>query len=453
MNNMEKGRVMRKRFLSFVLAAWMLGSFGVQASAASADKTAAVGAAETFKAQVSKMEILLDGETVTPSGYLITQGESAYTYFKLRDIAYLMRDKDCKFSVSYDSAARQISVIRGGTYKADGSEMKAAESVKSALASSLPVRIDGQFTSMEAFNINGFTYYKLRDMGEALGFEVDYRNASKQGVMKTPGYVEPEPEPEPEPTPEPTPDPDPEQKPNVTPDPDPIPEPEPEPEPEPAYDPDAHLDGVLTVLIDVGHGGSDGGSEGVAPITYTNYKGQVVEAGSKMLEKDFNLPVALYLRDLLEASGVKVIMTRESDVYVSFAKRKEIIENNAETADLCFSVHHNAYNSKAVGFELLAQVQYKDGGAGKELGAVLEKYYYANGRTRHRPTVFREGQQGDYYAILRYAANVTMLATISEYAFIDNAEDVQCILSDEGLYAEARAIHDGILEFFETHEY
>lgn len=428
---------MRKRFISFVLAALMLCSFGVQASASDADKSLAAGAAETFKAQISKMEILLDGETVEPSGYLITQGESAYTYFKLRDIAYLMKDKDCKFSVSYDSAARQISVTRGGAYKADGSEMKPASAVKNALASSLPVQIDGQPTSMEAFNINGFTYYKLRDMGEALGFEVDYRNSSKQGVMKTPGYVEPEPEPDPEPTPDPAP----------TPDPDPVPEPDPTP------DPGAHVDGVLTVLIDVGHGGSDGGSEGIAPITYTNYKGNEVQAGSTMLEKDFNLPVALYLRDLLEASGVKVIMTRDSDVYVSFAKRQEIIEDNAETADLCFSVHHNAYNSKAVGFELLAQVQYKDGGAGKELGAVLEKHYYANGRTRHRPTVFREGQNGDYYAILRYAANVNMLATISEYAFIDHAEDVLCILSDEGLRAEAQAIHDGILEYFRTHEY
>ena len=43
--------------------------------------------------------------------------------------------------------------------------------------------------------------------------------------------------------------------------------------------------------------------------------------------------------------------------------------------------------------------------------------------------------------------------TISEYAFIDHAEDVLCILSDEGLRAEAQAIHDGILEYFRTHEY
>ena len=116
-------------------------------------------------------------------------------------------------------------------------------------------------------------------------------------------------------------------------------------------------------------------------------------------------------------------------------------------------MHHNAYNGNAAGFEILAQIQYENGGAGKELGATLEKYYYANGRTRHRPTVFRHGQNGDYYAILRYAANVDMLAVISEYAFIDNSGDVACVLSDAGLRAEAQAMHDAILEFFSTHEY
>lgn len=437
---------MRKRIISFIMAAVLTCSAGVQASAAAAEETAengmvsvaaedpelvGVGAAQTFKAQISKMEILLDGETVKPSGYLISQGDAAYTYFKLRDIAYLMRNKECKFSVSYDSAARKISVKRGAAYQADGSEMKPATEVKNAVASSLPVLIDGKETEMEAFNINGFTYYKLRDMGENLGFEVDYRNSSKQGVIKTPGYVEPEPEPEPEPQPEP--------------------KPEPEPEPEPDFT--EHLDGKLTILLDVGHGGSDSGSTGIAPVSYVNYKGETIPAGGKLLEKDFNLPVALYLRDMLEASGATVIMTRETDEYVSFAARKEMIEDNADVADLCFSVHHNAYNTKAQGFELLAQIQYKNGGAGKELGAVMEKHYTSIGRIRHRPTVFREGQNGDYYAILRYAANVDMLGMISEYAFIDNADDVQAVLSDAGLRAEAQAMHDGILEYFTTHEY
>ena len=210
---------------------------------------------------------------------------------------------------------------------------------------------------------------------------------------------------------------------------------------------------MLTVLIDVGHGGTDNGSDGIAPKDFTNYKGKEIKEGDEIYEKDFNLPVALYLRDMLKASGVTVHMVRDSDKTIDLIDRKDIIESYAETADLCFSVHHNAFNSNAVGFEVLAQVQYKDGGDGKDFGAIIEKHYFSNKRVRHRPTVFREGQNGDYYGILRYAANVGMLAVISEYAFIDNTEDVLCVLTDEGLRAEAQAMHDSIMEYFSTHEY
>lgn len=432
---------MRKKIISLMLAVLTLCSVVMpaltQQTAFAAGKTA----------YVSKMEIFLDGEQVYPSGYLISTGSSAYTYFKLRDIAYLMRDKDCKFSVDYDKETNTIIATRGETYVGDGTELEpVGVGDQIATAATLPILVDGEQVTMDAYTVKGFTYYKLRDIGETFGFEVDYRNDSKQGIMNTPGYVEPEPEPEPEPeTPDDT---ETDDDTNTTPDPSVPEQPDTEPEPE-----KSHIDGQLTVLIDVGHGGSDSGSTGIAPNDYVNYKGETVSAGSTIKEKDFNLPVALYLRDMLEASGVNVIMTAESDKYVSFSTRQEIIEANADTADLCFSVHHNAYNGNAAGFELLAQIQYENGGAGKELASLLEAEYYDNGRIRHRSTVFRHGQNGDYYAILRYAANVGMLAIISEYAFIDNSDDVKCVLSDDGLRAEAQAMHDAILEFFKTHPY
>lgn len=414
-----------KRLISFVLATIMLGTMMMPASASGAE-AAAAGAVEGLTASVSKMEILLDGEKVTPAGYLI----GGYTFFKLRDIAYLMQNKQSKFSVAYDSAAQRISLVRGAAYEADGTELAAAQGGnQKALPSALSVLVDGQKTNMQAYNIHGFTYYKLRDIGENLNFEVDYKDQSRQGIMKTPGYIEPSPPAEPDPV-----------------------------EPQEPVQPEkpvtkGPIDGVLTILIDVGHGGSDSGATGVAPIDFVDYRGRQVKAGSKILEKDFNLPVALYLRDMLRASGVEVIMGRESDVSQSFAQRKALIEKYAGKADLCFSVHHNAYNTKAMGFELLGQVQYKNGGAGKELGATLEKYYAAAGGTRRRSTVFREGQNGDYYAILRYAANVNMLAMISEYVFLDHAQDVLSILSDEGLRTEAQAIHDGIMAYYATNAY
>ena len=412
-----------RRLISFLLAVLMLGTMVVSASASGEESPTAVGAAETLTASVSKMEILLDGVSVKPAGYVI----GGYTYFKLRDIAYLMQNKQSSFSVAYDNAAQRISLTRGASYEVDGSELAAVGSnSEKARASKLSVLVDGKSVSMQAYNIRDFTYFKLRDIGENLNFVVDYKDQSRQAIIKTPGYVEPEPDP-------PV---------------DPIPPVKPTP-------PDAKgkIDGVLTVLIDVGHGGTDSGATGTAPIDYVDYRGRQVKAGDKMLEKDFNLPVALYLRDMLRESGAQVIMSRETDVSQSFAARKALIESNADKADLCFSIHHNAMNTKIKGFELLAQVAYKNGGAGKELAEILEKHYIASGGTRRRSTIFREGQNGDYYAILRYAANVDMLAMMSEYVYMDNAEDVRSILSDDGLFTEAQAIHDGIMQYYATAAY
>jgi N-acetylmuramoyl-L-alanine amidase len=57
----------------------------------------------------------------------------------------------------------------------------------------------------------------------------------------------------------------------------------------------------LTVIIDAGHGGRDGGAS--------------TESG--VLEKDLNLAVALKLRDLISELGVNVVMTRETDVMLA----------------------------------------------------------------------------------------------------------------------------------------
>ena len=52
-----------------------------------------------------------------------------------------------------------------------------------------------------------------------------------------------------------------------------------------------------TVIIDAGHGGEDGGASSAAGL----------------VEKDVNLEIAQMLCDMLEATGVDVIMTREDD--------------------------------------------------------------------------------------------------------------------------------------------
>ena len=72
---------------------------------------------------------------------------------------------------------------------------------------------------------------------------------------------------------------------------------------------------ITCIVIDAGHGGEDGGTSSAAGV----------------LEKDLNLSVAFALRDLFEAAGVPVVMTRTEDklLYdrnVDFHGRKKVLD-------------------------------------------------------------------------------------------------------------------------------
>jgi N-acetylmuramoyl-L-alanine amidase len=89
-----------------------------------------------------------------------------------------------------------------------------------------------------------------------------------------------------------------------------------------------------TVVIDAGHGGHDRG--GVP--------------GQRISEKDKTLDVAQRLKRVLQASGYRVIMTRDSDVFVPLGTRVAIA--NAYRGASFISIHFNcATRSGANGIE------------------------------------------------------------------------------------------------------
>src|SRR5262245_53742648 len=94
---------------------------------------------------------------------------------------------------------------------------------------------------------------------------------------------------------------------------------------------------VQTVVLDPGHGGHD--------------KGQVSRYGP---EKEFVLDVARKLRPLLQAKGLRVIMTREGDYFVPLEVRAKIA--NAARNSIFVSLHFNATNDNpnATGFEIFS---------------------------------------------------------------------------------------------------
>ncbi len=96
---------------------------------------------------------------------------------------------------------------------------------------------------------------------------------------------------------------------------------------------------LCTVVVDAGHGDPDGGAVGV----------------NGTLEKDINLSIALKVQEMLESSGVRVIMTRTDDNCIcdpdadtlhekkvsDMHKRESIINNSG--ADLFVSIHMNSF--------------------------------------------------------------------------------------------------------------
>src|SRR6266542_5529728 len=94
---------------------------------------------------------------------------------------------------------------------------------------------------------------------------------------------------------------------------------------------------VETVVLDPGHGGHD--------------KGALSRYGS---EKDFALDVARTLRPLLQAKGLRVIMTREGDYFVPLEVRAQIA--NSARNSIFVSIHFNGTNDNpdATGFEIFS---------------------------------------------------------------------------------------------------
>ena len=60
-----------------------------------------------------------------------------------------------------------------------------------AYRSGQPIYVDGQQVRLEAYSINGHNYVKLRDIGEAVGFEVYWDGSAVQILSDRPYTGEP----------------------------------------------------------------------------------------------------------------------------------------------------------------------------------------------------------------------------------------------------------------------
>ena len=130
--------------------------------------------------QPTAQNLTVNGEKKSTEIYTI----DGYNYFKLRDMAALLSGTTSQFSVDFDGARNTIVVKTGAAYESVGGELsipsesemrqKAAHTVNGAQK----VEIDGRQVDLTAFNIGGNNFFKLRDLGDALSFNVDWDGAT-----------------------------------------------------------------------------------------------------------------------------------------------------------------------------------------------------------------------------------------------------------------------------------
>ena len=169
---------------------------------------------------------------------------------------------------------------------------------------------------------------------------------------------------------------------------------------------DSEVNKIRTVVLDAGHGGKDPGNLGTKTLKKTEK--DVTLAVTKMLGKQINE----------QFPDVKVIYTRESDVFIGLKERTRIA--NDAKADLFISIHCNASdNSKAMGADTWVMGLHKT---------------QSNLKTAQRENstiLLEEGHEIKYEGFDPTSPESMIMLTIRQNAFLDQSLTIASKVQNE----------------------
>lgn len=187
---------------------------------------------------------------------------------------------------------------------------------------------------------------------------------------------------------------------------------------------------AITIALDAGHGGRDGGCVGK-------------ETG--VMEKDLALSITKKLQKQLSAYGFNVVLTRKDDrgLYSDgknkkqqdMLARKKIVEQSG--SDCLISIHLNSFTStQAIGSQAFF---FEEEGSGKKLSDSLQDCLKTV-----LPNAKPESCKGDYY-ILKCC---DVPSALVECGYLSNAQEEALLITDKYQEKVAYAIFCGIVKFF-----
>ena len=146
---------MKKLIVAIMAVMLIFGALGITASAA--EGVNALSADITFECNAVPLNIE-------------TYNIANFGFYKLRDIAAMCDGTEKEFSVEWDGDKGMITLVSGGNYNVLASDLQpGGGQTQTAYASDVSVIINGEEVALTVYNINGFTYYKLRELCKEIG--------------------------------------------------------------------------------------------------------------------------------------------------------------------------------------------------------------------------------------------------------------------------------------------
>lgn len=191
------------------------------------------------------------------------------------------------------------------------------------------------------------------------------------------------------------------------------------------------------IIIDPGHGGVDGGA--------------VSENG--IIEKEINLKIAENIRELFSLSGVRCVLTRESDIELkpekggsASRKRSDLlarieIGNSYENA-VFISIHQNKYpSSKLSGMQVFYSQNHED-------SRVLAQFIkYVNSElldSKNKRDIKPAGSE------IMVLDSLGIPAVLVECGFLSNTAEAKRLSGDEYRQKLALVIYRAVFDYLET---
>ena len=178
----------------------------------------------------------------------------------------------------------------------------------------------------------------------------------------------------------------------------------------------------MKLYLDPGHGGSDPGA-----------------VGNGLQEKEVALAIAKQIKDLLrDYSGVEVKMSRTADMTKSLVARTK--EANSWKADIFLSIHCNAFNGKARGYEDFVYNGIRANSTSSKYQTILHATVAKGISLPNR------GKKQANFHVLRESS---MPAILTENGFIDHPEDAKLMKQTNWREQVAAGHVEGLVQIFQ----